>query len=331
MKSLKICIAIFLVFTVTTAFSQRNSTYEDLNALRLELNDSLTKVKNELTDSLTKVKKELIKTKQASLIQKDMLTKKLEDSSNTISYLNSVIGSFSGFTTFLGIFIAILALVIPFATYQYAVKPSRDVLKDLEKSFDDRLEKYLWDNRNNQINKAIESIQNGNAEEKSQALSYLTFTQNEGLTDNQLFQIYNILKKNQSDYSVKSQLAFILSTRKTDYATELFNNSQINNDSVMRQMAIIYYAKTGYKSNYEGIKHIIGKEENQDFNFNTFIATLNQYNSIDINEVFNDKFIIDLLTSTTLKKLKTSFPTIIATINSDTNYNESYLAKKIKA
>jgi len=242
MKYLKIFIIVFLFFTVSTTFSQKNATQEDLKLIRLEL-----------IDSLSKVKKELVKTKQASLIQKETLSKKLEDSSNTISYLNSVIGSFSGFTTFLGIFLAILALVIPFATYQYAVKPSRDVLKDLEKSFDDRLEKYLWENRNNQINQAIESIRSGNAEEKSQALSYLTFTQIEGLTDNQLFQIYNILKKNQSDYSVKSQLAFILSTKKTDYATELFNNSQINDDPVIRQMAINYYAKTGYKSNYEGI------------------------------------------------------------------------------
>ena len=329
MKNLKFFITIFLVFTATTTFSQRNATNEDLKVLRLELTDSLTKAKKELTDSLSKVKKELIKTKQASLIQKDMLTKKLEDSSNTISYLNSVIGSFSGFTTFLGIFIAILALVIPFATYQYAVKPSRDILNDLEKSFDDRLEKYLWDNRNNQINQAIESIQNGNSEEKSIALSYLTFTQSEGLTDNQLFQMYNILRKNLSDNSVKSQLAFILSTRKTDYATELFNNPQINNDPVIRQMAIIYFAKTGYKSNYEGIKHIIGDIANQEVNFNTFIATLNQYNSIDIKEVFNDKFIIDLLTTTTLQMLKTNLPPFITALNLDTNYNDSYLAVKI--
>ena len=75
---------------------------------------------------------------------------------------------------------------------------------------------------------------------------------------------------------------------------------------------------------------MIGNEENQDINFNTFIASLNEYNSIDINEVFNDKFIIDLLTVTTLKKLNEIFPTFISGLNSDTNYKNSYLAERIK-
>jgi hypothetical protein len=320
MRYFKIFIIVFSFFAVSTSYSQKNATKDDLKLLRFEL-----------IDSLSKVKSELVKTKKASLIQKEILTKKLEDSSNTISYLNSVVDSFSGLITFLGIFIAILALVIPFATYEYAVKPSREVLKDLEKSFDERLERYLWENRNNQINQAIENIKGGTTEEKSQAISYLTFTQSEGLTDNQLFQIYIILKRNQSDYNIKSQLAYILSTRKTDYATELFNNSQINNDPIIRQMAIIYYAKIGFKSNYEGLTHIIGNEVNQDMNFITFIANLNQYNSSDIDEVLNDKIIVDLLTIDTLKKLKISFPTFISSQNSDTNYNDSYLAEKIKS
>ena len=265
---------VFSFFVISTTFSQNNVTKDDLTNLRLQL-----------TDSLSNVKKELIRTKQASFIQKESLTKKLEESSNTISYLNSAISTFSGFITFLGILIAIIALIVPIATYQYAVKPSREVLKDLEKSFDDRLEKYLWENRNNQINKAIENIKKGNAEEKSQAISYLTFTQSEGLTDNQLFQIYNILKRNQSDYSIKSQLSFILSTRKTDYATEFYNDSKINDDPIIRQMAMIYFAKTGFQSNYEGITHIIGNTENQDLNFTTFMANLNQYNSTNNNHM----------------------------------------------
>jgi len=226
MKYFQILVLLFSFFAVSTAFSQKNATRGDLKLLRFELIDSLSIVKNEL-----------VKSKQASLIEKETLTKEIEDSSNTISYLNSVISSFSSIATFLGIFIAILALVMPFATYQFAVKPSRDALKDLEKSFDVRLEKYLWENRNNQINQAIESIKRGNAVEKSQAISYLTFTQSEGLTDNQLFQVYNILRTKLSDNSVKSQLAFILSTRKTDYAAEFFNGSHVSDDPIIRQMA----------------------------------------------------------------------------------------------
>src|SRR5690554_6680325 len=300
MRYLYFVLLLLLSFQIVHAKNQENVIAKDFSKYKLEIEDSIKNLRTEITN-VTKINSKVT----------DDLESKLKDSANTISYLNSIIGTFGTILTVFGIFIAIIALIVPFVTYQYAVKPSRDALKDLEKNFDTRLEQYLWENRNKQINKALNSIKNGNAEEKSQSIAFLSFTQSEGLTDEQLFQIYSLLKKNQTDYSIKSQLSFILSTRKTDYATELFNSSGVKEDPVIRQMAMLYYAKTGYKNNYEGLKHILGDETNQDISFNSFIGNLHQYNSTDVTEAISDKNLIDLLSEKTLKKLEKSFPAYV--------------------
>lgn len=316
---IKLLSTIIFLLIVGIAFSQDIAEKDIISKLRIELLDSVQSVKQVSVAYQKEIQKE-----------NEELRKNLDEAANTISYLNSVTSTFSNIITFLGILIGIIALVVPFATYQYAVKPSKEALRDLEKYFDNRLEQYLWDNRNKQIDNAILKIKDGSPEEQNQAISYLTFTQSEGLTDAQLFQIYNIIKKNNFAINIKSQLVFILSSRKTDYASELFNSKAINEDLVIKQMAMIYFAKTGYKNNYDGIIHFLSSNENQEINFNTLIGNLNQYNTSDINDVFNDSKIIDTLTEETLKKLKVSLPSITKEFNITSDLEGTYLNEKIK-
>jgi hypothetical protein len=308
-----------LLLSIVIAFSQEIPAKDKISNLRIELLDSLQSVKQVSLSNLQEIQYE-----------NEKLRKNLDEAAHTISYLNSVTSTFSNIITFLGILIGIIALVVPFATYQYAVKPSKEALRDLEKYFDNRLEQYLWDNRNKQIDNAILKIKDGSPEEQNQAISYLTFTQSEGLTDAQLFQIYSIIKKNNFAINIKSQLVFILSSRKTDYASELFNSKEINADPVIKQMAMIYFAKTGYKNNYDGIINFLSSIENQEINFNTLIGNLNQYNTSDLNDIFNDNKIVDTLNEETLKKLKISLPSIIKAYNITVDLEGSYLNEKIK-
>jgi hypothetical protein len=316
---IKLISTVIFLLIVGIAFSQEISEKDKITKLRIELLDSVQSVKQVSINNRNEIQKE-----------NEDLRKNLDEATNTISYLNSVTSTFSNIITFLGILIGIIALVVPFATYQYAVKPSKEVLRDLEKFFDNRLEQYLWDNRNKQIDNAILKIKNGSPEEQNQAISYFTFTQSEGLTDAQLFQIYKIIKKNNFAINIKSQLGFILSSRKTDYASELFNSKVINEDPVIKQMAMIYFAKTGYKNNYDGIINFLSSNENQEINFNTLIGNLNQYNTSDINDIFNDSKIVDTLTEETLKKLKVDLPSIIKAYNITFDLDGSYLNEKIK-
>lgn len=316
---IKLISTVIFLLNIVIAFVQEIPVKNKISNLRIELLDSLQSVKHSSLSNRKEIQEE-----------NEKLRKNLDEAANTISHLNSVTSTFSNIITFLGILIGIIALVVPFATYQYAVKPSKEALRDLEKYFDNRLEQYLWDNRNKQIDNAILKIKDGSPEEQNQAISYLTFTQSEGLTDTQLFQIYNIIKKNNFAINIKSQLAFILSSRKTDYASELFSSKEINADPVIKQMAMIYFAKTGYKNNYDGIINFLRSNENQEISFNTLIGSLNQYNTSDINDIFNDNKIIDTLNEETLKKLKISLPSIIKAYNITVNLDGSYLSKKIK-
>lgn len=316
---IKLISTVIFLLIVGIVFSQEIPEKDKIAKLRIELLDSIQSVKQVSETNQKEIQKE-----------NEDLRKNLDEAANTISYLNSVTSTFSNFITFLGILIGIIALVVPFATYQYAVKPSKEALRDLEKYFDNRLEQYLWDNRNKQIDNAILKIKDGSPEEQNQAISYLTFTQSEGLTNAQLFQIYNIIKKNNFAINIKNQLVFILSSRKTDYASELFNSKVINEDPVVKQMAMIYFAKTGYKNNYDGIIRFLSSNENQEINFNTLIGNLNQYNTSDINDIFNDSNIVDTLTAETLKKLKVNLPSTIKAYNITFDLEGSYLNEKIK-
>jgi hypothetical protein len=327
----------FGVFNQTYAQTSKNNlklekVKKELNNTIFELNLRVDSLNANNTHSISVLNAKIDDLNSKSEIQKEDFTKSINNASTTIEYLNSVVSSFEIIFAILGIFIAILTLIIPFATYQYAVKPSQDALKDLESNFDSRLKTYLEDNRNRQIENALSNIQGESSELKHQGISFLTYIQNEGLSDDQLFQIYNILKMNLSDNSIKGQLAFILTTRKTIYSNELFNSIENLNDPVLKQMAIIYFAKTDYKENYNGITRILKKSETQLVDFHSLILNFNQYSIEDVKDFLNDSKIIGLLSDETLTQLKTSMVSIIKSLNGfDDEYKNTLLYKTIES
>lgn len=282
---------------------------------------------SELNDSLTNLKSDFAGFEKN---QSNDQTVQQENANNTIAYLNSVVGTFSNYLTLLGIFIGIIALVVPFATYQYAVKPSREILRDLESYFEKRLETYLWENRKNQIDNAIHSLKEGTIEEKNNAVSFLTFTQYEGLTEDQLYKVYSYLKSAKIESNLKSQLAFLLTHKATDFASEYFNSQQILDDPYLKNMAYIYFAKTGYTNNYPGIKRLIQQGDSPEIEFTTLFNILNQYNSDDLNRIINDPEVIDLMPQKSLLSVDKIIPQLLINLSSDVHYNSSYLYKKVQ-
>lgn len=263
--------------------------------------------------------------------QEIRLDQRVSDSSRTIEYLNSLINAFGQIFTILGIFIAIIALALPIITYQFGIKPSQKALKDLEANMDSRLENYLKNARNKEIENALKNIREGSAEFKSQAISFLALTQHEGFSENQMFQIYSILNKNWNEHSVKSQLAFILSTRRNDYADELFNGDDIMQDPVIKQMAYLYFAKTGFQNNLSGIIKILNGSQNQLQEFSTLAFNLMQYSSADVIRLFDNETIISSLEVATLQKMNTEFTSTLKSLNVDTSaFEKTYLSKIIK-
>lgn len=287
-------------------------------------------LKYELLDSINHLKRDLEKTKKDYSFQKNILTEQIKEAASKLGFLNSVVDTYGNILTILGIFIAIIALFVPLAAYLFAIKPSREILKDLEKNFDIRLETYLYESRNKQIKKAFESIKNGDPEHKHQAVAYLNFTQNEGLTDNQLFQIYTIIKNTDTEDSIRSQLAFILTSKKSDYASEIFNSEEYTNSPSLQQMAYIYYGKIGYAENLTGIKILLSDKITQYENFTNLMLTVNQYNPGSTEQLLNDSKVLNLLGNETLLTASTELETLLNSSNINANYKSSQLFERIK-
>lgn len=325
-------------FVHINLFGQSNGIQGKLDQLEQKLldqrslhNEKIDSISHLFNDTISIIKVELNEGYKTLAEKEESLLKNLDDSSNLIEYLNSIVSTYEVLFAILGIFIALVTLILPFATYQYAVKPSKEAIKDLEKDFDSKLSSYLENLRNKQIDDALDKINNENPEERSRAVSFLTYIQNEGLNDVQMFKIYQLIKHDNYDNSVKGQLAFILATRKTDFADELFNSDLIINDVAIRQMAQLYFAKTDFRKNMTGIKLMLSDEETQMVSFNTLLIYLNQHSSNDINDFINTSEIIDLLTDDTLRSLKVSMQSIINSLNNtDVQFESSVLDEKIK-
>jgi hypothetical protein len=253
----------------------------------------------------------------------------INNASNTISYLNSIISSYGVIFSILTIFIAIIALAIPIMTYQFGIKPSQKALKDLESNMDARLIKYLREKRNKDITDALANISGGNNERKSQALSYLSITSHEGFTDNQIFEIFTILNRNLNDNNIKNQLSYILTIKKNEFADQFFNNENNLKDSIIEQMAILYFIKTGISNNHKGLSCILNGSSDQ---YNTFIRllfNLIQSSSKEVKDLINDINLIDLLSQETLKKIKQNFPLNVTGFDFNSVYLNSYLFTKV--
>lgn len=324
---MKYLILIFLSLCLTNnCYSQKKKDTE-VEIIKVEIENN----KKQFSDSLKTLKKQIENLTLKNDFQKKQLEKNINDASKTIEYLNSLVNTFGQIFTILGIFIAIITLVLPILTYQLGIKPSQKALKDLEMNMDQRLENYIKNSRNKEIENALKNLREGNTELKNQATSFLALTQHEGFSDNQMFQIYTILNKHRDENNVKSQLAFILSTRKNDYAKELFSSDDIYKDPVIKQMAYLYYAKIGFKDNYEGILKILGSSENQYQEFLTLAFNLMQYSSKEIVELFNDKTVVDSLSNKSLQTMNTQLRDSLTSLNlAEQSYDKTYLATKIK-
>jgi len=87
----------------------------------------------------------------------------------------------------------LIAIGLPIITYQFGVKPSQNALKELETNLDNKVAAYLEKTRNEQVKKSIEHLKGDNNDLKGQAISFLSLTQHEGFSDEQMFEFFRLL------------------------------------------------------------------------------------------------------------------------------------------
>lgn len=175
------------------------------------------------------------------------LEKRLNQASETISNENSIITSFGTIYMVLTIVFALIGLLVPIVTYYFGIKPSREQIKNLEANFDNRLGEYLKITKEKEIDTAIERLTNNSIELRQNAITYLSLTHHEGLTDVQYFKLFKILETDQIDSTQKYTLAYVLTNKKNDFATEyckqILRTSNLYNEIIPTR----YFAMIGVK------------------------------------------------------------------------------------
>ncbi|WP_461633771.1 hypothetical protein [Labilibaculum euxinus] len=292
----------------------------------------LFELQTNLTDSIHNLNSQLKELNEKIILQQKQIEIKQKNASGTIEYLSTSVGTFGVIFTVLTCLIAIVTLGLPVLTYQFGIKPSRIALKELEINMDSRLEEYLRNTRNKQIGKAIENLLGENAELKNQGLSFLSLTHHEGFSDEQMFKIYKVFKKYINEQTTKNQLAFVLSSRKNDYADELFTDKQQLEDDVVKTNALMYFAKVGVSENMNGIKALLTNSDDQLRDYFALLAFVNMYSTGDLSNVINSPDIISYLKNETLQNLKTSYISYLGSLNlNESDFKETDLYRAINA
>ena len=308
---LKKNIVFILIFVTYFSFGQNQivSLHKNNNASFVEKRiDSLFYKLNELQD-FKKQQEEIVK-----------------QTTQTISNQNSVISSFGTIYTILTILITVVSIGLPILMYQFGIKPSRNALRDLELNVDKKVENYLSDTRAEQIKKSVEHLKGNNIELKSQAISFLSLTVHEGYSEQQLFEFYRLLKSDKLNDQHKWTMAYLLASKKNDYADEIFNDEKLLDNLYIKQTALQYISLTGFENFIKPLKYFLDKATIKSTEFLSFLSNINLYNSQLTFNFFNCKELIDHLDKKELCKIKSEINFYIDFLKIDKQqYQTTYL------
>jgi len=314
---------IMLIFTFGFAYGQENPNNSKLDKNVVEI--------SQLKSEIAELKSEIIELKEKAQWKNEIFEQRLQQASDTIANQNSLFDGFGVLYGIITVIIALIGIALPILTYQFGIKPSQNALKEFENNADKKMEDFLEKSRNKQIEQAIENIKSQNPELKSNATTFLSLTQHQGFTDEQLYKLFLILKSADIDETTKGQIAFSISNKKSDYATEYFTTALQNNYVNIKYAAIKYFVNIGFDNHLNIFRDLISKSENKYIELVTLLTWLYSLNKNSILTVINNKDIVDSLDQQALKTLKGALPSLNKTWRIEENeFEKSYLNEMVK-
>lgn len=313
---------ILLFFTLSFVFGQ-NQTIQKENRVDEKI--------VERCDSLNVLKTPLQELKEKQEWEKEVLNDRLQQASDTIANQNSLLDGFGVLYTIITIIIALIGVVLPVLTYQFGIKPSQDALKEFENNADKKIKDYLKETRQEQIKKSIEHLKGDNVELKGQAVSFLSLTQHEGFTDQELFEFYRLIKSGKLSDTQIGSVAYLLGSRVNEYANEVFGDTELLKSNVIKSSAYQYIPKVGFKNFIQPLKKFLTDNTNQYGEFFTLLIFSNTNDSNAVMEILNNNELVDTLTNETLKTMKSAMKSSLENIKiTEDEYKGTYLYKKIE-
>lgn len=313
---------ILLIFTLSFAYGQKTITQSD---------NRVDKKIVQLSDSLNVLKKQLQELKDKHDWKNEVLNDRLQQASDTIANQNSLLGGFGVLYTIITIVIALIGIVLPILTYQFGIKPSQDALKEFENNADKKIKDYLKETRQEQIKKSIEYLKGDNVELKGQAVSFLSLTQHEGFTNQELFEFYRLIKSGKLSETHIGTVAYLLGSRVNEYANDIFGDAELLKSNVIKSSAYQYIPKVGFKNFIEPLKRFLTDNTNQYGEFYTLLIFSNMNDANATMEILNNNELVDTLTNETLNTIKNAMKSSLQNIKiTEEEYKGTYLYKKIE-
>ncbi len=214
----------------------------------------------------------------------------------------------------------------PLAVYFFGIRPYQKELKDLEGYLDKRLEKYLTNNRQQQIEKAISDLKGPNYGLRTNAVNFFQLTQHLGFSDTQIFDLISMLKDPSIDVDTKTSIAYAISNCENRFSTEFFSDA-VNQYYILhiRIAAIRYFANTGIENHLEVFRKALRLAEDKSEEFRILFSYLDTKSRLIL---INDGEFINELNAASLAIVKEFWPAYKQSWQiSEKELKESYLYK----
>jgi hypothetical protein len=318
---MKTIATILLILNLNFVYGQKVQDKKEFDKKITELYDTVKQLKQQV---------QILTDKQEWKNQ--ILEERLKQASETISSQNSLFDGFGVLYAIITVVIALIAIALPILTYQFGIKPSQEALKEFENNAEKKMEEFLFKTRNIQIEQAIENLKSQNQELKTNALAFLSLTQHQGFTDQQLYKLFLLLKSNDIDQAIKGTIAFTISNRKSDYATDYFSTALKDpKNTNIKYAAIRYFTSIGIENYIHIFRDLISDSKDKNTEFITLLGYIFGVNRNSLVTILNDKELIDKLDKNAINSLKLSLPTLKTTWQlSDNEVEQSYLNEKLK-
>lgn len=312
---------ILLIMTLSLVYGQKTPEKNPIEKKVLELTDSINILKNQVLE---------LKEKQEW--KNVVLEERIKQASDTIANQNSLFDGFGVLYSIITIIIALIGIALPILTYQFGIKPSQEALKEFENNAEKKMADFLAKSRNKQIEQAIDNLKSQNQELKTNAITFLSLTQHQGFTDEQLYKLFLLLKSESIDQTTKGTIAYSISNRKSDYATDYFSTALKDPKNVnIKYAAIRYFSNIGIENHLQIFRDLISQSKDKNTEFITLLSYVYSTNRNSLLTIINDKELIENLDVKTLQALKLSLPSLKTTWQlSDNELEQSYLNEKIE-
>jgi hypothetical protein len=134
---------------------------------------------------------------------------------------------------------------------------------------------------------------------RQNAITYLSLTHHEGLTDVQYFKLFKVLQTDQIDSTQKYTLGYVLTSKKNDFATEYCKQLLQINNIYSEIIPTRYFAMIGIKEYINYLAEYLRKIPDNKDSFIRMISHMKIVSLDSVVEVFNSDEIISIFNNKT--------------------------------